>query len=121
MVKKRVCFWLVGPLMVALLMVSPPAIGADAGPDSEWISWEQADYQQRGVYLLPAGEVRYLLVAWGEKPTGGYSVQEDGVERDMFGGVRMAVQLTAPGPDEMEPCLGLAGYLATDYFFTDVP
>ncbi len=115
-VKKKVCFWLVGALMVALLMVFPPAIGADAGPDGERISWEsveleevsdevaawaQANYQKRGVYVLPAGEVRYLLVAWGEKPTGGYSVQVDGVERDMFGGVRMAVQLTAPGPDEM--------------------
>lgn len=82
--------------MVALLMVFPPAIGANADPDSERISWEsvgreevpdevaawvQANCQQRGVYVLPAGEVRYLLVAWGEKPTGGYSVQFDGVER----------------------------------------
>ncbi len=63
--------------------------------------WREDNYRSRGVYVLPAGEVTYLLVAWGEKPTGGYSIAIDHIERAVTGGISLAAVLEEPGPDDV--------------------
>ncbi len=105
----------IAALTLCLLMVvsfaAPPA-AAGIAP----ISWEEVDVadvaaevavwvndncRDRGVYVLPAGEVRYLLVAWGEKPTGGFTVDVDLVDHAYTGGIGVSVVLEEPGPDDI--------------------
>jgi len=45
--------------------------------------------------------VRYLLIAWGEKPTGGYTMELVDVEITPGEPIRAHVELEAPGPDDI--------------------
>lgn len=102
-------------LTICLLMVvsfaAPPAAARIAPIPWEVVDeqdlpaevavWVNENYRDRGVYVLPAGEVRYLLVAWGEQPTGGFTVNVDGVDHAYTGGIQVALELEEPGPDDI--------------------
>ncbi len=101
--------------MVVLVAVTLlVALVAPSGAAAEPVDWEEVEREdvpeeiagwveemkyEQGVHLLPAGEYRYLLVAWGEKPTGGYAVEVTDVEDDR-GTVRVNAELISPDPDD---------------------
>lgn len=60
-------------------------------------SWFDANRRKRGTYVKHSGGRSYVLVAWGEKPTGGYSVRIEDVARGRRGEV-VVVRLEAPKP-----------------------
>ncbi len=62
--------------------------------------WYEANEKERGVYLLGAGDVRYLLISWGEKRTGGYDLDVEDVGWHLEENVRVDVNLSEPDPDE---------------------
>ncbi len=61
--------------------------------------WVDANYRKRGTYIKHSGGRSYILVAWGEKPTGGYTVRIEDVARGRRGEV-VVVKLDAPGPGQ---------------------
>ncbi len=63
-------------------------------------SWAQEKSRRRGEYVKHWGDRTYLLVAWGEKPTGGYTVRVEEVARGRRGEV-VLVRLTAPQPGDV--------------------
>lgn len=63
--------------------------------------WLEENHADRGVYVLPAGQTTYLLIAWGEKPTGGFTVGVEGAEHFLLGGIRVTALLEEPGPDDI--------------------
>jgi hypothetical protein len=65
------------------------------------LRWVEANRHSHGIHILPAGAQRYLLLAWGEKPTGGYSINVTDVASPSEGLVRVSAELTAPGPDDI--------------------
>lgn len=63
-------------------------------------AWYEANHETQGTYRLNHGGKTYILVAWGEKPTGGYTVEITGFEEQRE--VMVAkVKLVAPGPNDM--------------------
>ena len=62
--------------------------------------WIVAKQHQKGVSLLPAGKARYLLISWGNRPTGGYEMHVSSVERLPDWGLRVTVRLTKPNANE---------------------
>ncbi len=108
---KRMMSALTVSALIVLMVFAQGFVGAQSEPvewevvDPQELSddvamWYEANHQTRGVHVLPAGEVRYLLVAWGEKPTGGYAVNLDQVTRTDAGDLRIQVEWVAPDPDE---------------------
>lgn len=85
-----------------------PGAGGPAGlerPDLDTLpeavrAWYEANHRTQGVYRLNHGGKTYVLVAWGEKPTGGFAVTIRGFEeqKDVLVGT---VDLVAPGPNDM--------------------
>jgi len=73
------------------------------GLSGEVMRWVEANRHVHGIHVLPAGDMRYLLVSWGEKPTGGYVMDVKDVaagEEHAPGVIRISVELIAPGPDD---------------------
>ncbi|MFO7942153.1 MAG: S-layer homology domain-containing protein [Bacillota bacterium] len=64
-------------------------------------TWLQSNVEERGVYLLGAGDVCYLLISWGEKPTGGYVLDVEDVGWHLEENVRVNVNLSEPDPDDV--------------------
>lgn len=84
---------------------APPAGIAFDRPDSASLppavrQWKDANARKRGTYIRDEGNRTYVLVAWGEKPTGGYAVSIDEVASGRRGDV-VVVRLTAPAPDQV--------------------
>ncbi len=112
MKRKRFSFVII--CLVTMLALAVPHLGVGAEPaDVDWETveleelpagvarWVQAHHRQHGVHVLPAGEVRYVLVAWGEKPTGGYSLNVSHVTKSHLGTIDVVCELSVPDPDEM--------------------
>ncbi|MFO8060868.1 MAG: S-layer homology domain-containing protein [Bacillota bacterium] len=110
-VRRHVVWFIV---VVLALVLAAPGVSFGEEETTEPLQWEVVDVEDapeevgiwvdrhlaaRGIYLLPAGEVRYLLVAWGEQPTGGYVLEVDSAE-SLQDCVRVNVKLTAPDPDD---------------------
>lgn len=62
-------------------------------------AWAEERHRQQGTYVRDFGEKTYLLVSWGEKPTGGYDVKIEEVAKASDGSL-VGVRLSAPKPDE---------------------
>ena len=100
-------------VICALLILGLGGVTAAAETELDWEvvepgetpaeiqAWVEGNIAERGVYLLPAGDVRYLLVAWGEKPTGGFVVEVEDAGWHLGENVRVNVNLEAPGPDDV--------------------
>ena len=75
----------------------------DRPPRSQWPAeieaWVEAHSQARGVYQTTVDNTTWVLVAWGPKPTGGYTVAVQSAERLSEGEVLFHVRLSAPPPD----------------------
>lgn len=83
----------------------PPAGVAFDRPDVNALppavkKWRDENARRRGTYVRDEGDRTYVLVAWGEKSTGGYVVRIDEVARGRGGDV-VVVRLAAPGPDQV--------------------
>ena len=104
--------WFVAAILVLVLGIPGVSSGEQALVDE--VPWEVVDDEDmpeevriwveqnnatRGVHLLPSGDVRYLLIAWGERPTGGYVVEIDFVT-EFANVVTVDVTLTEPDPDD---------------------
>ena len=112
MTGQRIAVWAVG-LLTAVAFLASQGMAASGQPDISWRAvdmdelpaearvWVEQNHARRGVYVLPAGDVRYVMVAWGEKPTGGYSLDVIDVERIYSGQIGVTVHLETPGPDDM--------------------
>ncbi len=101
---------LTGVVLLAVLALAP------SGAAAETVAWEDVDQEdagdavsgwvdekrhEQGIHLLPAGEHRYLLIAWGEKPTGGYKVEvKEGDIREWEGTIQVDAELVSPDPDD---------------------
>ena len=96
----------------------PPAVSQPAGDPSgargqpvlfqrplrdEWPAeieaWVDAYGHSHGVHVTAVDGAAWVLVAWGAKPTGGYEVAVQAVERLPGGDIRVKVALSAPPPD----------------------
>ncbi len=92
------------PVMAVMLAVAGCARGAPSSPAP--VAWERlsperlpADLRDwfdrkkevRGTYVQHRGDRTFLLVAWGEKPTGGYQVRVT----DILRGPRSVVAIVA--------------------------
>lgn len=73
-----------------------PAI--DQLPD-EVAAWVEQQQAQTGIFQLTHDDRTYILIAWGEKPTGGYEVVVDDVQPLGEDALRLDITLTAPGED----------------------
>ncbi len=86
----------------------------EAAPESEGIAftrpdpdglpgdlrqWVRENSRRRGTHVRHEGERTYLLVAWGEKPTGGYAVRVEDLARGRQAEVAV-VRLEAPQPGQ---------------------
>ena len=110
--KRRFVLPIISVLAILVLFISQGMVEADT-QDYDWepidvedvsdvvALWVEENVENRGVYVLPAGDVRYLLVAWGEKPTGGYTMNINHVSPTMLGDIQVRVTLEAPDPDDM--------------------
>lgn len=84
---------------------TPPAGIAFERPDPESLSgdvraWMDKNAMRTGTYTRDADGRTYVLVAWGEKPTGGYAVRIEEIARGRGGDV-VVVRLRAPGPEDI--------------------
>lgn len=84
---------------------APPAGIAFDRPDPGSLppavkTWRDDNARRRGTYIRDEGDRTYVLVAWGEKPTGGYAVRIEEIARGRGGDV-VVVRLTAPGADQV--------------------
>ena len=109
--KKAVALFIAFTLL-AVVAIAPSDIGA-ATIDWEEVEnlrevpdeigrWVETKKHEQGIHLLSAGTHRYLLIAWGEKPTGGYEVKvdEDNI-REWQKTLHVDAKLVAPDPDDM--------------------
>ena len=76
-----------------------------AGPDLELTeameAWVESLRHVEGVHVGVFNETRLIMVALGEKPTGGYDVTIQQVTRGEHGQWLAEVKITEPGPDDM--------------------
>lgn len=64
-------------------------------------AWVTENKHRKGIALLPARGQRYLLISWGSRPTGGYSLNVKNVVKKGDGKIYVQVQLQEPDPDLM--------------------
>lgn len=62
--------------------------------------WLDNVHTIQGIHRLDYDGKTWVVVAWGTKPTGGYSVQIEEAERNDFGVTVLSVRLRAPEPGE---------------------
>lgn len=65
--------------------------------------WIQQNKWFQGTYRINYDGYTWLLVAWGEKPTGGYSVEVVDAQRLSPRDILFTVELSAPGPGDLVP------------------
>lgn len=61
--------------------------------------WAAAVAKRQGLHQLEHDGKTWVLVAWGSKPTGGYVVTVEGVERIESGVILLSVKLETPEPE----------------------
>ena len=64
-------------------------------------TWVDRHRMTRGTYRLELQGRTWVLVAWGQKPTGGYQVRVEDAVRTDVGTIRFTVRLAAPSPGAM--------------------
>ena len=76
-----------------------------AGPDIELTetmeAWVESLSHVEGVHVGVFNDTRLIMVALGEKPTGGYDVAIEKVTRGDHGQWIVEIMVTEPGPDDM--------------------
>jgi len=77
--------------------VNPEIIAAN----EELSAWINQLYTEAGIHSKQIGEYVYVLVAAGQKNTGGYSVIVEEVTRDQSGDVYVLANVNSPDPDMM--------------------
>lgn len=93
-------------------MSAAPVSGMPAGPGSinmqdrpeeirKWVSILQELHRSPLWHAREYGDSLYIYVGWGEKPTGGYSVDITDVEQNGNGELVVKALFRAPSPDEM--------------------
>lgn len=101
--------------LVALLSPGLSTSGAQAAePDPvEWEhpepgslpqevdQWVDSFKERQGLYRLDHDGITWVLVAWGAKPTGGYVVEVQEINRTESGVVLLTVELAAPKPGDI--------------------
>ncbi len=78
-----------------------PNLEPDAQLAEAMEAWVLAHHQREGVHVAVFGETRLVMVALGERPTGGYGVSVERVTRGDHGQLILEVKATEPGPDDM--------------------
>lgn len=66
-------------------------------PVAQWAASLQG---QQGLHRMHHGDKTWIMVAWGPKPTGGYTVDVENVHRTATGVILLSVDLRAPAPGE---------------------
>jgi hypothetical protein len=80
----------------------------------ELTGWVEANSRERGIYFKILNGKTYILICAGEKPTGGYSIQLDGVTMVAPGSIYITAEVISPSPDMMVtqaityPCILIA-------------
>mgnify|MGYP001234684713 CR=1 FL=1 len=74
---------------------------ADIQDTNELYQWYNMNSRNYGISFKTIGDETYVLVAAGEKPTGGYSVKIESVTMVAPGNVYIAARVSAPSPDMM--------------------
>ena len=69
--------------------------------DEDLHSWYDANRRTKGFHVYSADGETYVLVAAGEKPTGGYSLDVRGVYLEEPGTLLVKAAVNAPAPDMM--------------------
>lgn len=107
-------------LVLALTMVAvfsfaagpglTPAAAAEPGPVAfgeapeelpETVEkWVDSKKSVQGIHRLHEGDNTWVMVAWGEKPTGGYGVKVKDANEGYAGVIVLDVGLSAPGPED---------------------
>lgn len=62
--------------------------------------WVEEHQSEVGIFRRTSGKATYILVSWGERRTGGYSVKVEDVRAVGDGALVLAVELTDPRPGE---------------------
>lgn len=63
-------------------------------------AWIDASLEKFGAQTIVYEEILYILVTYGEKPTGGFEVEVTGIE-EKEDKIIVAVDFTEPGKDDM--------------------
>ncbi len=85
------------------LAAGPGRINMQDRPEEirKWVSILQQLHRSPLWHAREYGDSMYIYVGWGEKPTGGYSVEITGVEHNGNGELVVKALFRAPSPDEM--------------------
>lgn len=67
--------------------------------NEELLKWYRKNFKEEGIYSLNHGEWIYVLVAAGEKSTGGYSLQVNSINEMTPQAAYIYATLESPGPD----------------------
>ncbi|MDD4295770.1 MAG: stalk domain-containing protein [Ruminiclostridium sp.] len=67
----------------------------------ELAKWVNANRMNRGTWFKTVDDITYILICAGEKPTGGYSMQLDGLTMVAPGSIYYSAQVISPAPDMM--------------------
>lgn len=73
----------------------------DIQDSQDLFSWYQANHKTRGVHFKNHDGAVYILAAAGEKPTGGYGIDVEGVYLEGPGKVVVETDVTSPDPGMM--------------------
>ncbi len=73
----------------------------DIQDSQDLFSWYQANHKTRGVHFKNHDGAVYILAAAGEKPTGGYGIDIEGVYLEGPGKVVVEAAVTSPDPGMM--------------------
>lgn len=90
---------------------APPASAAEPGPvlfqeapeelPPAVEKWAESKKAFQGIHRFHEGDKTWVMVAWGEKPTGGYGVKVNNARRGFAGVIVLDVGLSSPGPDDI--------------------
>ena len=73
----------------------------DIQDSQDLVSWYQANRKTKGAHFKNHDGTVYILVAAGEKPTGGYGIEIEGVYLEGPGKVVVEADVSSPDPDMM--------------------
>jgi len=71
----------------------------DIKDSKELTSWYDANFEKEGIYFKTVGNTTYVLVASGEKSTGGYTIEVDSATIVSPGYAYITAKVTSPAPD----------------------
>lgn len=77
-------------------------VGKEVLEDNEaLVKWYQSNYHKEGIHLVSDRQWQYVLIAAGEKPTGGYSIKIDSITEVKPKTAYIHATLNSPGKDVM--------------------